>query len=245
MQRLLLLFLAIGITTVGFAQPDGEEFPDWTHTDINGIEHNLYSALDDGKIVVIDVFTTWCTNCLASLPNLMALEEEYGPNGTDQVAFFAFERDPETTNEASWAATNNVSTPIFSDALATMETWNTFYQPNYFVICPDRSFELVIGSIANSNPLPDLVMECMNPSSITSEETLEIGLRSTVAEELLSFTCTSPNGTFTIYSLNGQKMTYGKTDYQTDIDVSGLAEGIYLLQVVLGNEVLTRKFVRQ
>jgi hypothetical protein len=38
------------IGTASFAQlPDGSIAPDFTATDIDGVEHNLYDLLDEGK----------------------------------------------------------------------------------------------------------------------------------------------------------------------------------------------------
>ena len=38
----------------------GSTAPDWTLTDILGTTHNLYTDLNAGKTVFIDVSATWC-----------------------------------------------------------------------------------------------------------------------------------------------------------------------------------------
>jgi thiol-disulfide isomerase/thioredoxin len=244
MFRLLLFCAFLTLSMQSIAQPESFEFPDWTHTDINGVEHNLYTQLDDGKTVIIDIFTTWCPNCVNSLSNLHDLEEMYGENGTGQLVLYSFERDPSTSNEAAWAADHNVTNPIFVDALATMETWNTFYQPNFFVICPDRSYELVVGSIAVNNPLPGFVANCIT-SDIALTQSAEFSLASTIVTNNVTFSCTSSNGDYKIIGLNGATLKQGKTTSTVTLDVSDLAKGIYLLQVQTESDVVTRKFVVQ
>ena len=55
MKQFYMLFAAL---TLGFAAqaqlPDGSVAPDFTATDIDGNEWNLYSLLDEGKTVILD-----------------------------------------------------------------------------------------------------------------------------------------------------------------------------------------------
>jgi len=64
-----------------------------TVTDINGIQHHLYSILDEGKVVIFEVFSTRCIPCwtLHEAGYLNELHEAYGPDGTDQIRVIAYE----------------------------------------------------------------------------------------------------------------------------------------------------------
>jgi serine/threonine protein kinase HipA of HipAB toxin-antitoxin module len=55
MKQPWLLFTALLLATVSSAQlPDGSIAPDFTATDIDGVEHNLYDLLDEGKKVILE-----------------------------------------------------------------------------------------------------------------------------------------------------------------------------------------------
>ena len=43
--------------------PDGSTVPDFTFSDLNGVSHHLYSYLNEGKYVALEVSTTWCHPC--------------------------------------------------------------------------------------------------------------------------------------------------------------------------------------
>ena len=110
MKKLLLSALvcsALFANNTHAQLPDGSVAPDFTVTDINGTEHNLYSYLDQGYSVVMDVSATWCGPCWGYHQS-GALEDLYvnhGPAGfpgvsantTDDVMVLLFEGDGSTT----------------------------------------------------------------------------------------------------------------------------------------------------
>ena len=82
MKQFFSLVAAAMISFGAFAQlPDGSMAPDFTATDINGVEHNLYSYLDSGYQVILDFSATWCGPCWSYHTSgvFSELNATYGP----------------------------------------------------------------------------------------------------------------------------------------------------------------------
>jgi thiol-disulfide isomerase/thioredoxin len=143
---------------------NGSLSPDWTLTDINGVSHNLFSYLNAGKTVFIDISATWCGPCFAYHQS-GAFEDlwvNHGPAGgsgvssstTNDCMVFFIEGDATTTNadlngtgsmtQGDWISGTHhpiidptASTNPTTDVLLAM--YNLTYFPTCVMICPDHT----------------------------------------------------------------------------------------------------------
>ncbi len=60
--------------------------------DLNGRPVSLPSARFDGKVVLVNLFGTWCGGCRVEMPHLVEFQRKYGERGLGIVGV-AFERD--------------------------------------------------------------------------------------------------------------------------------------------------------
>lgn len=148
-----LLSFVLLIGSLSAQQESFTKVSDFTGTDINGNEVNLYSLLDDGKVVIVDVFAAWCDPCWSyhEAKILENLYQQYGPAGTDQVVVIGVEAQSTNTNEqligistgtdratftlGDWTA--GISYPIIDDA-SIGQILGISYFPTLYTIYPNR-----------------------------------------------------------------------------------------------------------
>ncbi|MFM2136093.1 MAG: hypothetical protein RL021_1493 [Bacteroidota bacterium] len=158
-KLVLVLFTGLLLSTGTQAQmASGSICPDFTGVDLNGNTWNLYSLLDSGKTVFVDVSATWCGPCWSfhNTGRLEALYNTYGPPGTNELMVFFIEGDGTTTladlqgtgtnTQGDWIT--GTPYPIIDDAsIGNLLQINYF--PTIYMICPDRIIKEV-GQLAST-----------------------------------------------------------------------------------------------
>ena len=140
------LVLALFSSTFLFAQLEpGSTAPDFTITDTDGVTHNLYDILDEGKPVLLDLFATWCGPCwsFAETGVFDEFDELYGANGDNSAFTIAVESDPSTSvaeltssDLGDW--TSLIHYPLANDDQIG-DAYALAYYPTIYLICPDRT----------------------------------------------------------------------------------------------------------
>ena len=140
----LLFLLCTGLASAQL--PDGSVAPDFTATDLNGVEHNLYSYLDSGYQVILDFSATWCGPCWSYHESgvLEELYDTYGPDGTNELRVFFIEGDDGTTQadlEGTGPSTagdwiTGTHYPIIDNAENIFDAFECTYYPTIYTVCP-------------------------------------------------------------------------------------------------------------
>ena len=153
MKQLFSLLAAATISLGAFAQ-NGSIAPNFTATDINGIQHDLYSYLDSGYAVILDFSAAWCPPCWDYHVGgaLKTLHEVYGPDSLNQIRVIYLECEDTNTsaqlngvnagNTYATASEGDFVTgtpyPIIDNAGSIANDFNVTGFPTILTVCPNR-----------------------------------------------------------------------------------------------------------
>ncbi|MCB0770648.1 MAG: redoxin family protein [Flavobacteriales bacterium] len=252
-----LLFLALFVPSVVYAQlPNGSTAPDFTLTDYYGTTHNLYTYLDAGKTVFVEIFAAHCPSCWAyhQTHRLKNIHELYGPDGSDELMVLALEHDPWNDSTAftgdhePWVSAGDWLTgtpyPIFNvedPDRGVFEDYNVTFYPVVYAICPDRILERVLTSWTEAQ-LYERVTACRSATSI--EEAVELGtIRIDQAARTLVIDRYSKVQRVDVLDLQGRAMlrTGGLT--RSTIDLAELRTGVYLFRIHTEHGPVVQRFL--
>ena len=139
----LALFLAYGWWTRPAPEPDlgprvGEPLADFNLPDMNGRPVQL-TALK-GKVVFINVWTTWCPPCIEEMPTIQRLHEQLNPKGLVVLAINMDALGKQTVEP--FLAKRNLTFPILLDPESQTERlYRTAGIPESFIV--DKAGRLV------------------------------------------------------------------------------------------------------
>lgn len=121
--------------------------PAWALPSIDGT--TTYSTNYAGKVVVLNFWATWCGPCVAEIPDLIALQQKYGPDGLVVIGVSVDSSpdgiNPPTSLVQSFAASHQMNYPIVMTRPNGWYVENLYggipYIPNTFVINRQNQIE--------------------------------------------------------------------------------------------------------
>ncbi|MCB0753984.1 MAG: T9SS type A sorting domain-containing protein [Flavobacteriales bacterium] len=265
MKKLLLAGVAALFSTGAFAQFGTAH--DFTVTDIEGGTHHLYDILDQGYVVVLDASATWCGPCwgVHTAHYLRDLNNQMGPNGTNEIRVIFYEADASTTladlqgtgsnTQGDWITGTNY--PIVNES-APLSLQGSVYWPQGFptinVIRPgDRE---ITDDVWNQNlqGMIDAVNHAIatDPASIGNDWLTENGISvypNPAIDQLIvnmSNASESVDGVV-IRNMMGQIVSTISVQGQQrlEIEVASLTSGVYMIEFQNENSILgVQKFVK-
>lgn len=235
---------------------NGSIAPDFTLTDYYGTTHHLYTYLNSGKTVFLEIFAAHCPVCWAygqtDILNNMFLN--YGPMGTNEMVVIALEYDqwndsnafigngPPWVTQGNWLL--NTSFPIINvedpDRTIFID-YNVSFYPLIYKICPDKIIERIMTNETEAQ-LYQKVQNCTSVMSINENKNSIVPYVDQHSKTLFLKGLENASS-IQISNLQGQLIKHLNPTNNQAISLNDLAGGLYIYSVQTKNKVLVNKII--
>lgn len=253
------IILSLSLLLTGSIAIIGQTATDFTVNDCAGTSHHLFAELDAGKVIVM-VWVMPCGSCIGPAKTAFNASQTFQTSHPGRVLYYLVDDANNTscTTLNSWASTNTISPDaVFKSSAILMTDYGS----------PGMPKVVVLGG--NSHTVFDDEIDAFSSSTITTGITNALNAQNSVginektdSNFLLNL---FPNPvknsvkvsyilnqadevSFEVYNILGDKIktiSAGKQitgKHETQINVESLNDGIYFIQLIIGNSSEMRKF---
>jgi len=244
MKKKYLTLLLLSITSLNvFAQTTATDF---TATDCEGDSYNLFSNLDDEKVVIL-AWVMPCATCITDPLDAYTISQEYNVSHPNRIQFNLVDDYGNTTcsSLSTWANQYGMgSTHMMSDAVISMSDYGVAGMPKIVIIAGENRtiYFNENSSTAGFQAALDLALS-ENPLGVDENQSNPFDLNvfpNPVNQVLnISYSLNEPSEvTFEITNVLGAKIEYNNTINKKEaglnteaLDVSHFANGTYFLKI--------------
>lgn len=250
MKKTLLLFFAFCAINGLWAQTPLTEAVDFTATDIEGNQVNLFSILDSNKYVCIDFFYTTCGPCQQTSPKVNESYHSFGCNSGD-IIFLSIDTGDTDEECLQYDETFGVEFPTISGVegggTAICNTYGIPAYPTVILIAPDHQIvERDIWPIADGAYLTSVIqghgialLDCPSVGIYTESENEDlVKLYPNPTSNYFQVAMDAQEGVLLeVYNLMGAKIistfVSGKNP---QVSIADLQQGTYIVKIGDGNQ---------
>jgi len=259
MKKLITFVLAFSSFFLLNAQTPLNEAVDFNVETIDGDSINLFSLLDDGKIVVIDFFFTYCIPCQQYAPDFQEAYEEFGEN-EGNVIFMGMSLVDMNEGVHEFDSIYGLTYPSISGyqggGSAVNEDYAIECYPTVIVITPDHQIAEQKVWLPTTHNIIDAVFDA-GGKTVGFDDQMQTDANVMVYPNPVAHNAflkidipSASNIQYEIVDLLGNiifssdKHFIGKGSSKFELPLSGLINGLYFVRLAINNtQVKTSRFI--
>ena len=228
--------LLVAVCLLAIAETNGQITAlDFIADDCSGTSHHLFSELEAGNVVVLDLVMMQCPDCA---PATVAIAENVIPNTTDpsRVKFYSigFIDDITCTEITDWAVAGGVTHPVFAGMSDQTSYYGGMGMPTIVVLGGGNSHAVYYVHLGYAVGLNGIITDAIDQALLDANGITENGTRRITL---------GPNPASTTLNLKGYYIMAKVTDFHgrlvllnrringATLDVSALPAGLYTLEL--------------
>ncbi len=251
------LLLSLGIIASAFSI-NAQTAPNFTANDCAAINHDLYTELNSGKIIVI-TFIMPCSSCIGGATASQNAVNSFSTSNPGQVLHYVSDDVANTTcaTLSNWCATNGINPNAkFATSSVVQSNFGTGGMPKVVVLgnTSHTIYYNTNGSAVNQGNITTAINTALAAATGVNEissHTFEAKISPNPASSELTLTLTSKGNeelVIEIYNMTGQKVkTIEKTTLagknELKIGIDELSTGNYFLKLNNGRSSESMKFI--
>jgi thiol-disulfide isomerase/thioredoxin len=234
----------------------------FTVKDVYGNTIELFDILNEGKLVVIDFFSTACGTCQQFAPDMQMAYEEFGCNNSN-VFFMGIDKGNDNVAVMEFDSIYGIHYPSVSGMEGGGNQVHLLYEiqatPTIVVIQPDAyivtpqiyppTFNSIVDSVSNAGGIPQICLTSV--SDLRKEKMLTISPNPARGFANIQLNLDSDkNLDIKIFNLTGQVVyqtqntNYPAGHHNVNVDLTSEPEGFYFVQVLEKNNIVsTQKLI--
>lgn len=228
--HLRLIFVLFFLTIFSFdvsAQQKSSPAIDFTLTDTEGNEKNLFETLADGKTVILYFFSCNCIHCYLNAPILDSIYRQFGSGSESLEVWGICDQNYNNENIQFFIDSTHVTFPCFATGHAAdvFSLYEIQYTPQIKIICDymvseSIAFNQIVESLSHCFPTETKISKIESPLIIFTENFISIETTKQISQA-------------GVYDIMGRKIQANDIDKSHHISIHNLTYGnLYILNII-------------